>query len=62
MVDQQPRLEVLAVVGEVEAEQLGVAAGGVEPGTRGESHHVAAEGDRDVPQHRVLAQHGVVRC
>ena len=32
MVDQQPRLEVLAVVGEVEAEQLGVAAGGVEPG------------------------------
>ena len=27
MVDQQPRLEVLAVVGEVQAEQLGVAAG-----------------------------------
>ena len=31
VVDQQPRLEVLAVVGEVQAEQFGVAAGGVEP-------------------------------
>ncbi len=31
VVDQQPRFEVLAVVGEVQAEQLGVAAGRAEP-------------------------------
>ena len=62
MVDQQPRLEVLAVVGEVQAEQLGVAAGGAEPRARRQPHHVAAEGDRDMAQHRVLAERGVMRA
>ncbi len=60
VVDQQPRLEVLAVVGEVQAEQLGVPAGRAEPRPRGQPHQIAAEGDRDVPQHRILAQRGVV--
>ena len=60
VVDQQPRLEVLAVVGEVQAEQLGVAARAVEADPSREPHQVAAEGDRDVAQHGVLAQSGVV--
>ena len=60
VVDQQPRLEVLAVVGEVGAEQLGVAAGTGEPHRRRGAHDVAAEGDVDVPEHRVLAEPGVM--
>ena len=54
VVGEEPVLEVLAGVGEVETEQLGLAARagvldvGVEP------HHVATEGDRGVP-HRGVA-------
>lgn len=62
VVDEQPGLEVLTVVGEVEAEQFGVAAGCREPHASGEPGDVAAERDREVPQHRVLAQRGVVRA
>ena len=60
MVDQQPRLEVLTVVGEVQSEQFAYPTRGVEPGSRGQAHNVAAEGDRDVPQHRILAERGVM--
>ena len=62
VVDKQTRLEVLAVVGEVQTEQLGIPTGGVEPGAGGQPHQVTAEGDRDMPQHRVLAQSGVMGC
>ena len=62
MVDQQPRLEVLAVVGEIQAEQLGVAAGRVEAHRGRHSRHFAAERDRDMTQDRVLAQPSVVRA
>jgi hypothetical protein len=51
---------VLAVVGEVQAEQLGVAAWRTELGPRREPHQVTAEGHRHVPQHRILAQRGVM--
>ena len=60
MVDEQPRLQVLTVVGEVQAEQLGVAAGCAEPHVAGHPHHVAAERDRDMTEHGVFAQPGVV--
>ena len=60
VIDQQTRLEVLAVVGEVQAEQLGVAARRTEPGPRRQPHHIAAEGDGHVAQHRVLAKRGVM--
>ena len=60
VVDQQPRLEVLAVVGEVEPEQLSVAPGRAELHSAGQPDHVAAERDGDVAQHRVLAERGVV--
>ena len=55
VVDEEPVLEVLAGVGEVEPEHLGRAARagvldrGVEP------HDVAAEGDGDVPERGVAA-------
>ena len=62
MVDQQTRLEVLAVVGEVQAEQFGVAAGRAEAGPRSQPHQIATERDRDVAQHGVLAQRGVMRA
>ena len=60
VVDEQPLFEVLAGVGEVQAEQLGVAAGRVEPRPRRQPHQVAAERDRDVAQHRVPAERRVV--
>ena len=60
VVDQQSRFEVLSVVGEVQAEQLDVAAGRTEPRPRGQPHHIATEGDRDVAKHGVLAQRGVM--
>ena len=62
VVDQQTLLEVLAGIGEVQAEQLGVAAGPVELERRGQPDQIAAEGDREVTQHRVPAQRGVVRA
>ncbi len=60
VVDQQPRFQVLAVVGEVQAEQFGVAAGRVVADGGRHPHHLAAEGHRHVAQHRVLAQPGVL--
>ena len=62
VVDQQPRLEVLAVVGEVQAQQFGVPAGPGEPHVGRHPHHLAAQRDSDMPQHRVLAEPGVVRA
>src|SRR3954469_5445599 len=47
VVDEQPVLEVLAVVGEEKAEQLGVAARAGEPGDRVDPHEIATEGDDD---------------
>ena len=51
---------MLAVVGEVKAEQLDVAAGRTEPGARGQPHDIAAQRDRDVAKHGILAQRGVM--
>ena len=45
---QQPVLQVLAVVGEVDAEQLGVAAGAGVLHVADQPDQVAAEGDHDV--------------
>ena len=47
---------MLAVIGEVQSEQLDVPAWGAEPSARREPHDVATEGDRDVAQHGVLAE------
>ena len=68
VVDEQPVLEVLAGVGEVEAEHLDVAAGRGEPRLRGDPHDVAAEGHDDALERGVAADldrllrqvHGVV--
>ena len=48
VVDQQPRLEVLTVVGEVQAQQLRVAARRAELDPAGQPDEIAPEGDRDV--------------
>lgn len=60
VVDEQTRLEVLAVVGEVQPEQLGVSAGRTEPHATGQPHHVTAEGDSGVAQHGILTQRCVM--
>jgi hypothetical protein len=60
VVDEQPRLEVLSVVGEVQPEHFDVTALRLEPRPGGQPHHVPTQGDGDVPQHRVLAQLRVV--
>ena len=62
VVDEQPVLEVLAGVGEVQAEQLGVAARGRRTSTVGDADQVAAEGDDDVPERRVAADAARVCC
>ncbi len=62
VVDQQPRLEVLAVVGEVQAEQLGVPARGGEPHMGRHPHHLAAQRDYGMPQYRVLAERGMMHA
>ncbi len=53
---------MLPVVGEVQAEQLGVAARAQVPHVGGQPHHLAAERDGDVAQHRVFTQLGVVHA
>jgi hypothetical protein len=60
VVDQQAGLEVLAVVGEVQAEQFGVTAGRVEAHGGRHPHHVAAQCYGHVAQHGVLTQPGVL--
>ena len=60
VVDEQPVLQVLPGVGEVDAVQLGVAAGARVPDGRREPDQVAAEGHREVPQVRVPAERGDV--
>ena len=50
VVDEEPVLEVLAGVGEVEAEQLGLGARAVVVDRRADAHEVATEGDHDVPE------------
>ena len=60
VIDQQPRLEVLTVVGEVGAEQLRIATRTGEPHRRRGAHHVTAERDRDVRERGVLAKACVV--
>ena len=63
VVDEQPRFEVLAVVGEVQAEQLGVAAGRTERGpARVSRTTIATERDSDMAQHRILAERRVMRA
>ena len=60
VVDEEPVLDVLAGVGEVEAEHLDRAAGAVV--RRGDvvADHVAAEGDGDVLERGVPADHGAL--
>ena len=57
MVDEEAVLDVLAGVGEVEAEHLDLAAGAVV--RRGDvvADHAAAEGDRDVLERGVATDH-----
>ncbi len=61
MVDEQPLLEMLSVVGEVQAEKFGVASGAVVLGGGGDAHQVAAEPDGEVPQHGVTPEADMVR-
>ncbi len=61
MVDEQPVLLVLAGVGEVQAEQRQVRALAAELGVRRDPHDVAAEGDHDVLDGGVAADHQAVR-
>ena len=60
VVDQQPLLDVLAGVGEPEAEQLDVAAGSAVGHRRAGPDEVAAEGDGDGAQARVAADRDVL--
>ena len=60
VVDEQPVLQVLPGVGEVQAAQLGVAAGPGVADRRGQPDHAAAERDRGVRDPRVPADLGVV--
>ncbi len=62
MIDEQTLFEVLSGVGEVQAEEFGVAAGAVVLGGRREAHQVAAEPDGEVPQHGVASESGMVCC
>ena len=55
VVDEQPVLEVLAGVGEVQAEQLDVAAGRGEPRLGRQPDEVAAEGHDDALEPGVAA-------
>ena len=48
VIDEEPVLDVLARVGEVETEHFDTAAGATEVGRHVMTHHVAAEGDRDM--------------
>ncbi len=58
VVDEEPVLEVLAGVGEVQAEQLDLRAGRGERRGRGDPDDVAAEGDDDVLEPGVAAEPG----
>ena len=60
VVDEEAVLEVLAGVGEVQTEQLGLAAGTGVVHVGAGPHDRAAEGDRDVAVARVAAHHGLV--
>ncbi len=61
VVHEQPVFEVLAGIGEVEAEHLGVATGRGVLDRRGDANEVAAEITDVVPQHRVTTEPSVVR-
>ncbi len=61
MVDEQALLEVLTGVGEVQAEQFGVAAGAVVLGGRRHAHEIAAERHGEVAQHGIAAEASVMR-
>ncbi len=60
MVDVRAVLEVLSGIGEVEAEELGLPAGGGVADVGVEADDVAAEGDDDVLELRVLADDRIV--
>lgn len=51
---------MLTGVGEVQAEQFRITAGRVVADGRRHPDHLPAEGDRDVAQHRVLPEPGVL--
>lgn len=60
VVDQEAVLLVLALVGEVEAEQLGLATGARVPHARVQPYDIAAEGDDDRLERGVAADQRVV--